>query len=379
MSAVAAGLEGLVVAETALSSVDGTNGILTYRGYNANDIVNKVTFEEVLHLLWYETLPTQSQLDELNSHLARHRKLPDEVLNVIRALPKSGPPIDALKAGVTALGMLDPEQDSWDQGDLREKAIRATAAFPTMLAAYERLRNGKEPVEPDAKLQTAANFLYMVHGEKQSESKARAFDTYLMLLVEHSMNASTFTARSTISSSSDYYSAITAALGSLKGVAHGGANMMAMKMLLEIGDPNKIRAYVDESLQIKRRLMGIGHRIYKTRDPRVNHLMAWSEKIADEVGDDTWYQLAHNMEVLTNDHPYFTERKLYPNVEFYSAPLLYNLGFQPDLMPAVFALSRIGGWSANLMEQVADNRLMRPQAEYVGPANQEFVPIGERG
>jgi citrate synthase len=222
-----------------------------------------------------------------------------------------------------------------------------------MLAAYERLRNGKEPVAPDAKLQTAANFLYMVHGEKQSESKARAFDTYLMLLVEHSMNASTFTARSTISSSSDYYSAITAALGSLKGVAHGGANMMAMKMLLEIGDPNKIRAYVDESLQIKRRLMGIGHRIYKTRDPRVNHLMAWSEKIADEVGDDTWYQLAHNMEVLTNDHPYFTERKLYPNVEFYSAPLLYNLGFQPDLMPAVFALSRIGGWSANLMSTSA--------------------------
>lgn len=379
MSAVAAGLEGLVVAETALSSVDGTNGILTYRGYNANDIVNKVTFEEVLHLLWHETFPTQAELDELNGHLSQHRKLPEEVLNVIRALPKSGPPIDSLKAGVTALGMLDPDQDSWDQGDLREKAIRATAAFPTMLAAYERLRNGKEPVEPDANLHTAANFLYMVHGEKQSEAKEKAFDTYLMLLVEHSMNASTFTARSTISSSSDYYSAITAALGSLKGVAHGGANMMAMKMLLEIGDPNKIRDYVDESLQIKRRLMGIGHRIYKTRDPRVNHLMAWSEKIADEVGDDTWYQLAHNMEVLTNDHPYFTERKLYPNVEFYSAPLLYNLGFQPDLMPAVFALSRIGGWSANLMEQVADNRLMRPQAEYVGPAKQEFVPIGERG
>ncbi len=379
MSVVAAGLEGLVVAETSLSAVDGTNGILTFRGYNANDLVNRVSFEEILHLLWYETLPTQAQLDELNSHLARHRQLPEEVMSVIRALPMSGPPIDALKAGVTALGMLDPNQDSWDQGDLREKAIRTTAAMPTMLAAYERLRKGQEPVEPDPSLNTAGNFLYMVHGEKQSESKTNAFDTYLMLLVEHSMNASTFTARSTISSSSDYYSAITAALGSLKGIAHGGANMMAMNMLLEIGDPAKIRDYVDESLQIKRRLMGIGHRIYKTRDPRVNHLMAWSEKIADEVGDDTWYQLAHNMEVLTNDHPYFTERKLYPNVEFYSAPLLYNLGFQPDLMPAVFGLSRVGGWSANLMEQVADNRLMRPQAQYVGPASQEFVPIESRG
>jgi citrate synthase len=379
MSVVAAGLEGLVVAETSLSSVDGTNGILTYRGYNANDIVNRVSFEEVLHLLWYGEFPARAQLDELNSHLARHRKLPAEVMNVIRALPTSGQPMDSLKAGVTALGMLDPKQDSWEQEDLLEKSIRATAAMPTILAAFERLRNGKEPVEPVDDLNTAGNFLYMVHGERQSEAKQAAFDTYLMLLVEHSMNASTFTARATISSSSDYYSAITAAIGSLKGTAHGGANMMAMNMLLEIGDPAKIRDYVDESLKIKRRLMGIGHRIYKTRDPRVNHLMAWSEKIADEVGDDTWYQLAHNMEVLTNDHPYFTERKLYPNVEFYSAPLLYNLGFQPDLMPAVFAISRIGGWSANLMEQVEDNRLMRPQAKYVGPEHQEFVPIEKRG
>ena len=379
MSVVAAGLEGLVVAETSLSSVDGTNGILTFRGYNANDIVNKVTFEEVLHLLWYGEFPTQAQLDTLTGHLSRHRQLSDDVMTVIKALPKSGQPIDALKAGVTAMGMTDPDQDSWDHEDLIDKSIRTTAAMPTILAAYERLRNGKEPIAPADDLNTAGNFLYMVHGERQSEAKQASFDTYLMLLVEHSMNASTFTARSTISSSSDYYSAITAALGSLKGTAHGGANMMAMNMLLEIGDPAKIRDYVDESLQIKRRLMGIGHRIYKTRDPRVNHLMAWSEKIADEVGDDTWYQLAHNMEVLTNDHPYFTERKLYPNVEFYSAPLLYNLGFQPDLMPAVFGISRIGGWSANLLEQVADNRLMRPQANYTGPKHQEFVPIEQRG
>ena len=379
MSVVAAGLEGLVVADTSLSSVDGTNGILTFRGYNANDIVNKVTFEEILHLLWFGKLPTQAQLDGLTGHLSRHRKLADDVVNVIRALPKSGQPIDALKAGVTAMGMMDMTQDSWEHDDLIEKSIRATAAMPTILAAYERLRNGKEPVDPVEDLNTAGNFLYMVRGERPSEAKQAAFDTYLMLLVEHSMNASTFTARATISSSSDYYSAITAALGSLKGTAHGGANMMAMNMLLEIGDPAKIRDYVDESLQIKRRLMGIGHRIYKTRDPRVNHLMAWSEKIAEEVGDDTWYQLAHNMEVLTNDHPYFTERKLYPNVEFYSAPLLYNLGFQPDLMPAVFGISRIGGWSANLLEQVEDNRLMRPQANYTGPAHQEFVPIEKRG
>jgi len=253
------------------------------------------------------------------------------------------------------------------------------AAMPTILASYQRLRNGQEPIAPSSDLGIAANFLYMLRGEKPSQTQADAFNLYLVLLAEHSMNASTFTARSTISSSSDIYSAVTAALGSLKGVAHGGANMMAMNMLLEIGDPAKIEEYVDESLKIKRRLMGLGHRIYKTRDPRVNHLMKWSEKVANEVGDTQWYQLAHNMEQLTNHHPYFTERKLYPNVEFYSAPLLYNLGFPPDLMPGVFALSRIAGWSANIMEQMAENRLMRPQAEYVGPAHQDFVPLDERG
>jgi citrate synthase len=378
MTVAAAGLEGLVVAQTQLSSVNGTEGILTYRGYNIHDLAESTRFEEIIHLLWYETLPNRSQLDQLNTHLARHRKLSEAVMNTIRALPRTGQPIDSLKAGVTAMGMEDPDQDSWDQDALREKATRLAAAMPTMLAAYQRLRTGTEPVEPRADLDTAANFLYMLRDEEPSNTQRDAFNTYLVLLAEHSMNASTFTARSTISSSSDLYSAITAALGSLKGTAHGGANMMAMKMLLDIGDPAKIEEYVDESLRIKRRMMGLGHRIYKTRDPRVDHLMGWSERVANEVGDTTWYQLAHNTEQLTAHHPYFTERKLYPNVEFYSAPLLYNLGFPPDLMPGVFALSRISGWCANIMEQVQANRLIRPQAEYIGPERQEFVPIDQR-
>lgn len=375
----AAGLEGLVVAQTELSSVNGTEGILTYRGYNINDLAENARFEEIMYLLWYGTLPTRSQLDELNDKVRHHRQLSNDVMNTLKALPRTGAPIDSLKVGVTALGMEDPDQDDLSQDGLREKAIRLAAAMPTILAAYQRLRNGDEPVAPDTELDTAANFLYMVRGKKPSQTQADAFNLYLVLLAEHSMNASTFTARSTVSSTSDLYSAITAALGSLKGVAHGGANMMAMNMLLEIGDPAKIEEYVDESLRTKRRLMGLGHRIYKTRDPRVNHLMKWSEKVANEVGDTQWYQLAHNMEELTNHHPYFTERKLYPNVEFYSAPLLYNLGLPPDMMPGVFALSRIAGWSANVMEQMEDNRLMRPQAEYVGPAHQDFVPIDRRG
>jgi citrate synthase len=376
---VNAGLEGIVVAQTELSSVNGTEGILTYRGYNIHDLAEHTSFEEIVHLLWYGTLPTQSQLDDLQHKLAEHRKASDAVKNVVRALPTTGQPINALAAGVIAAGMEDETQDDLSQEALCEKAVRLAGVMPTILAAYQRLRSGQEPIEPVDDLNTAGNFLYMIHGKRPSETATAAFNLYLVLLAEHSMNASTFTSRSTISSTSDIYSAIAAALGSLKGVAHGGANMMAMNMLLDIGHPGEIEDYIDESLRIKRRLMGMGHRIYKTRDPRVDHLMKWSEKVAEEVGDTQWYQLAHRMEELTATHPYFAERKLYPNVEFYSAPLLYNLGFPPDLMPGVFAISRIAGWSANIMEQMANNRLMRPQAEYIGPASQQFTPIDQRG
>lgn len=375
---VKSGLDGIIVARTALSSVDGENGILKYRGYDINEWVNQASFEEVAHLMWYGDWPTKAQLEDITKKIAERRKMPDAVKKALTDLPTTGAPIDSLKIGVTVLAMLDQDEDSWDQQELREKATTTTAVFPTVLAAYHRHRNGEEILEPRADKGSAWNFLYMVNGKEPTENAEKAFDCYLSLLAEHSMNASTFTARSTLSSTTDYYSAINSALGSLKGVAHGGANMMAMKMLMEIGDPEKVEDYINESLQIKRRIMGIGHRIYKVRDPRVNHLMAWSETIAQEVGDNTWYEMARRMEELTNHHPYFVERGLYPNVEFYSAPLLYNLGFPPDLMPGVFAISRIVGWSANLMEQVEENRLMRPQALYVGPEYQKFVPLEER-
>jgi citrate synthase len=376
---VQSGLDGIKVARTALSSVDGERGILKYRGYNIDQWVNKATFEEVAYLMWYGDWPTRAQLDDLNEKLTARRPLTEQVAKVLNVLPTTGAPIDSLKITVTILAMVDENEDSWEIEDLRDKAITTTAIFPTALAAYQRLRNGLEPLEPLPDYGTSGNFLYMVNGKRPTENAEKAFDAYLALLAEHSMNASTFTARSTISSTTDYYSAINSALGSLKGIAHGGANMMAMKMLMEIGSPDKVKDYIDESLRIGRRIMGIGHRIYKVRDPRVNHLMAWSEKIAEEVGDHTWYEMARTMEELTNHHPYFTQRGLYPNVEFYSAPLLYNLGFPPDLMPAVFGISRVVGWSANLMEQVQENRLMRPQALYVGEDDREFVPIDQRG
>jgi len=267
------GLEGIVVAESELSLVDGTNGRLYYRGYSIHDLVQSASFEEVLYLLWYGELPTRAELDELNAKLVAARALSPSVMEVLRVLPRGGEPIDALRAAVTVMGMEDDDAFNFSRDALLERSIRLTGAMATMLAAFDRLRHGKEPVEPDPSLGHAANFLYMLRGERASELQERAMDAYLVLLAEHSMNASTFSARVTLSALSDIYSAVSSALGTLKGDAHGGANRRAMEMLLAIGSADKAEAYVEESLRIKRRLMGLGHRIYKTRDPRVDHLM----------------------------------------------------------------------------------------------------------
>jgi citrate synthase len=373
------GLEGVVVAETSLSMVDGQNGILRYRGYDIDDLAQTCSFEEIMHLLWFGSLPTSSQLQEIESRLRSHRTLSPAVKQVITDLPKTGAPIDAMRAAVTAMAMEDPDERSLEADDVQERAIRMAAAFPTMLAAFLRVREGKEMVEPDNNLGEAANFLYMLTGNKPTDLEANAFNTYLILVAEHSMNASTFTARVTFSTITDLYSAVAAALGCLKGDAHGGANARAMEMLLDIGTEDNVEPYVEESLQIKRRLMGIGHRVYRARDPRAKHLMGFSESVAELKGDRTWHDVAVRLEDLTNEHPHFTERKLYPNVEFYSAPLLYSLDIPIDAMPGAFAVSRVVGWTSNLMEQLQNMRLIRPQAHYSGPETAEFKPIDQRG
>jgi citrate synthase len=376
---VASGLEGIVVAETELSMVDGEKGRLTYRGYNIDDLATKASFEEIMYLLWYGKLPDRSQLDKLESRLATHRSLSPAVKDALAHLPTTGAPIDAVRVGVTVMAMEDPTERSLAYDDVLDKSIRMAAAMPTMLAGYVRLRRGEEMIDPDPKLNTAANFLYMLNGEKPTDLQATAFNRYLILVAEHSMNASTFSARVTFSTITDVYSAIASALGTLKGDAHGGANARAIEMLFEIGSVDKVQEYIEESLQIKRRLMGIGHRVYKVRDPRAKHFMDLTEAVADQIGDRTWYEVAAAVETITNNHEYFLQRRLYPNVEFYSAPLLYMLGVPPDAMPGVFSLSRIAGWTANLLEQLQANRLIRPQAKYVGPETQEFVPVDQRG
>lgn len=373
------GLEGVVVAETSLSLVDGQNGILRYRGYNIDDLAQQTSFEEIMHLLWFGTLPTQAQLSELQDRLKSHRALSPAVKKVLTDLPTTGAPIDAMRAATTTMAMEDPDERNLEADAITERAIRMTAAFPSMLAGYLRLRDGKEMIEPDNSLGEAANFLYMLTGEKPTKLQADSFNCYLILVAEHSMNASTFSARVTFSTITDIYSAISAALGCLKGDAHGGANARAMEMLLDIGSADNAEPYVEESLRTKRRLMGIGHRVYRVRDPRAKHLMGFSESVSEEKGDRTWHDVAAKLEDLTNEHPYFTERKLYPNVEFYSAPLLYALGIPTDAMPGAFAISRVVGWTANLMEQMQNMRLIRPQARYTGPDSAEFVPIEERG
>lgn len=372
------GLEGVIVAETDLSMVDGTAGKLAYRGYSIDDLARNATYEEVLHLLWFGELPDRAALDEFSARLLERRSLSDEVMAVLRSLPATGDPIDALRVGVTAIAMIDPAREDLDRAAVLDKAIGVSAALPSILASYIRLRTGEEPIAPRSDLSHAANFLYMLQGVEPTALDAAAFNTYLVLLAEHSMNASTFSARVTIGAGSDYYAAIASGLATLKGDAHGGANKRAMEMLMTIGSAAQADAYIDESLATKRRLMGIGHRIYKVRDPRVDHLMGYSAKVADERGDRTWHELAERVEQITNEHPYFVARHLFPNVEFYSAPLLSMLGFSLDMMPAVFALSRIGGWSANVLEQLAGNRIYRPKARYTGAGPRQFVPLEER-
>jgi citrate synthase len=372
------GLEGVVAGSTTISNVEGTEGRLSYRGYLIQDLAAKSSFEEVIFLLLNGELPTAAQLDDLDAVMSERRELPEEAMVVLRALPHSGEPIDVQRTIVSTLALLDADVNDTSREAVVDKALTLAARLPTIVAAYDRLRDGKEPIAPKRGLGHAANLLYMIRGADPSEEDAAALNTYFVLAAEHSFNASTFTAKIVTSTLSDYYSAITAALCALKGVSHGGANQKAMEMMLEIGSPDNVDVFVDNALATKRRLMGMGHRIYKTYDPRAAQLNEHARIVAERSGNTRWYEVAHHIDDLSRSHPYFAERKIYPNVEFYSAPLLYTLGFKPDMMPALFGCSRVAGWSAHVLEQLADNRIIRPGAEYIGPEIRDYVTIDRR-
>ncbi len=370
----ARGLEGVVALDTQLSHIDGQKGELIYRGYDIDDLADKASFEEVAYLLWKGNLPTAQQLSELNDLLRSERALPPAIVDLLRAMPEDADPMNVLQTAVAALGVFDGETaDTSPEANYR-KAVRLTARIPTLIAAFDRIRKGKEPIAPLSDGSTAYNFVYMLNGDRPGEQADRIFDAALTLHAEHGLNASTFTARVIGSTLSDMYSAVAGAIGALKGPLHGGANIKVMETLIEIDASGKDpREWVKEALGRKERIMGFGHRVYKTFDPRARLLRETSESLADERGQRKWYDISVAMMETVK-----SEKGLDPNVDFFSASVYYMLGIDTDLYTPIFALARITGWTAHLLEQWEDNRLIRPSADYVGQRGLTFPAVDQR-
>jgi citrate synthase len=370
----ARGLEGVIALESALSSIDGQKGELIYRGYNIDDLADGASFEEVVYLLWNGSLPTQDELETLRSELRSERALPAPVLDILRHAPDDAHPMAVLRTAVSSLALYDQEADTMEPAANRRKAARILAQIPTIIAAFDRLRKGHDPVSPLDQGSMAKNFLYMLNGEEPGEAAERVFDACLVLHADHGLNASTFTGRVIGSTLSDLYSAVSGAIGALKGPLHGGANREVMRMLLEIDEQGADPAeYVKQKLKDGERVMGFGHRVYKTMDPRAAILKDMVRELSEEEGDMKWYE--YSMAILETMQG---EKGIDPNVDFFSASTYYQLGLDPDLFTPIFALSRTAGWTAHLIEQWADNRLIRPRAQYVGERDRTFVPIEER-
>jgi citrate synthase len=373
-SAFKEGLEDVVATSSSICYIDGDRGILSYRGYNVHDLAQHSTFEETAHLLWFGSLPSGSELEETRRKMAASRSLPRQVLDLLWGLPHNAVPMDVLRTAVSLLGLNDPDAGASGREENLAKSYRLTGQVAGIVAAFHRLRQGKSYVEPRSDLGHAANFLYMLNGEMPSPTAQRAFDVALILHAEHELNASTFAARVTAATLSDMHSAIVAGIGTLKGPLHGGANEAVMKMLLEIGSPDKAEAHIRRLLAAKVKVSGFGHRVYTTEDPRATHLRRMSEDLARQSGNTVWFEISQIIEPLMK-----REKRLNANVDFYSASLYYMLGIPIDLYTPIFAVSRISGWTAHVLEQHANNRLIRPRADYTGPLpDLPYVPLDER-
>jgi 2-methylcitrate synthase len=372
-SAVATGLRGVVAASSTIGDVNGEKGELIYQGVDIHDLATKSTFEEVVFLLWNGRLPKRAELDELKQSLAASYEVPQSVLEFIKEIPANVDPMDSLRTAISALSFHDKDSRNLSRENSIKVATRLTAQFPTVVAAIDRARNGKSFVHPEPKLNIATNFLYMLTGEMPDEFVAHVLDVALILQADHELNASTFTARVVAGTLADMYSCVTAALGALSGPLHGGANTAIMKILLEIDDVNKVEGYVKDALAKKKKIMGFGHAVYKTEDPRATHLRRFSKEMGERKGNTKWYDITAKLEEIMK-----REKNLLPNVDAYSASTYYMMGIPLDLYTPIFAISRISGWTAHILEQYADNKLIRPRAEYVGPRNVPYVPIDER-
>ena len=357
------GLEGVVVAESRVSRIDGAAGTLEYGGYPIEELAEHTTFEEVAYLLWHGELPDEKQLARVRQRLANGYRLPDEVYELIRATPPSAHPMAVLRTAISALGLYDPQTEDMSREANLDKAIRLTAQFQTITAATARIRRGKEPVSPRDDLSVAANLLYMLNGEEPGEREARTMDVALILHAEHGFNASTFSARVTVATLADMHSALTSAIGTLKGPLHGGANERVMRMLEQIGEPDRAEAWILDALERKEKIMGFGHRVYRTVDPRAPIL----RRLGDELGRSKWLDMSDRVREVMEREMKQRGKAIYTNVDFFSASVYDRLGVPMELFTNIFACARVTGWTAHVLEQLEDNRLIRPKAKYTGP------------
>jgi len=366
------GLEDIVAGESAVSFIDGREGRLIYRGYDIHDLVQG-SFEEVAYLLLNGDLPNATQLDEFIGQIRAESWLPREIIAQMMALPAESNSMEALRGIVSSLSFYDPDKNDNGQEANYRKAIRLIAKTPIIVALLHRLRSGGDIYMPKADLSISANFLWMLLGEQASSEHIRMFDTALILHADHEFNASTFTARVIAATLSDMYSAIVGAIGALKGPLHGGANEQVMRMLLEVNDPAQAESWITDALAQKKKIMGFGHRVYKTEDPRATHLRKMSESLGQETGQTQWYEMSRTIEKVVLE-----QKHLYPNVDFYSASAYYMMGIPIDLFTPIFAMSRMVGWTAHVIEQQGDNRLIRPASDYIGKVDLSYSPIESR-
>jgi citrate synthase len=368
-----AGLEGVVAAPSEICFIDGIAGRLVYRGYEIADLVENLSFEETAYLLWNNRLPNRTELADLKKQLAANATLPPETLAILKVLPATAEPMDALRTAASSLASTDPDLKSNDPAANLRKAIRLTAQFPTIVAAFHRIRAGKEAIQPDGSSSIAGSFLYLITGKKPHETLRRVLDAALVLHAEHGFNASTFAARVTAATLADMHAAVTAAVAALKGPLHGGANQDVMQLLLECGDVDTAEKKVRDMLAAGDKIPGFGHRVYRTVDPRATFLRKMSKQLGEAAGNTKWYEMSERLIPIVKE----TKNKD-PNVDFFSASAYYTMGIPIDLYTPIFAIARIAGWTAHIMEQHSNNRIIRPQDDYKGPFDRKVVPIDQR-
>ena len=367
------GLENVAAGQTKISYVDGVNGMLIYNGYDVHDLAEKSTFDEVVYLSWYGKLPNQVELDNFRARLVGEMRLPSQVIDMIKLAPHGAHPMDVLRTAVSALSMFDPDAGDLSPEAKERKLIRLLAQVMTIIADMHRVRNNQSVLSPDPQLDIDDNFLYMFRGTQPGKEEAEAFDHLLLLHLDHGFNASTFAARVTASTLADMHAALTSALGTLKGSLHGGANERVLQMLHEIDDVDMVESYIEGMLDDGQRIMGFGHRVYKVEDPRARLLREWSERLCHRADMTELYEISHRIEKVVME-----KKGIYPNVDFYSATVQHALGIPGRYFTAIFAAARTAGWLAHVMEQHADNRLIRPTSNYIGGWNREVLPIDER-